>query len=348
MYMGTVQCKCCDEKAGSKEVLRKYRRVPETTQSASGTAQVEGRRRSSQRRSSSQSTAPGASPLAHTKHGFSTGRAHGGSSFRPSETSRHRTSDTSQHKNADLPSVNTLVSSKHSRGKSDTRHGDIEDGGSPSRRHSPPSRNPSGRISRQQTLTKNERRRSDKKTARLVVSSSSEDSDTTPTLPAAVDEIKPTLSTSSSEVAAENSPAIRVPISIDIPADQWGPGVYLQYSSINSGVMSILWSKEYPQKGVNLAFAKPKKNVPNFKYHGTGRRQDLVTQINSTKGAYFAGWLAFFKLAHSVQSEFYYLPGINQTLPVKILLLSVRNLISLYSFCSPCAFASLRTCTPTQ
>jgi len=69
-----------------------------------------------------------------------------------------------------------------------------------------------------------------------------------------------------------------------------GAGAYLVFEPIQHGTMSVIWSRE-PVKGA-LAYAKPSRKVPGFKYAGGGK-WELYREIANNKQTYYVGWTLF-------------------------------------------------------
>eukprot|EP01054_Gregarina_sp_Poly1_P000251 Gregarina_sp_Poly_1__250@NODE_1059_length_5209_cov_75_678919_g737_i0_p3_GENE_NODE_1059_length_5209_cov_75_678919_g737_i0NODE_1059_length_5209_cov_75_678919_g737_i0_p3_ORF_typecomplete_len406_score51_39IMP2_N/PF18590_1/7_2e20IMP2_C/PF18591_1/0_17_NODE_1059_length_5209_cov_75_678919_g737_i039375154 len=114
-------------------------------------------------------------------------------------------------------------------------------------------------------------------------------------------------------------------IAITVNAQSFEAGCYLQFSSVGQGVLSALWSKTYPTEGIFLAFMRPGKQVPAFKFKGSSRRQDLVKAITTNKTDYFRGWISFVKLARAHEGSIIFMEGINEVPPVKLIIVDSGN-----------------------
>jgi hypothetical protein len=76
------------------------------------------------------------------------------------------------------------------------------------------------------------------------------------------------------------------------PPSKPKPGAYLVFNPTSNGTMSIVWSEEPVAKA--LAYGAPGKEVPKFKFAGTGT-SELRKNLQSDKDMYYGAWGLFVK-----------------------------------------------------
>lgn len=104
---------------------------------------------------------------------------------------------------------------------------------------------------------------------------------------------------------------------------------------MSQGTLTAIWSKTYPagsDKGSLIAFLRPIKAVPAFKYKGSSRRQELVKGITTNKADYFRGWIQFLKIARSNEADVMFLEGINDVPMVRIYAMDNANKLRLLQY----------------
>ena len=81
-----------------------------------------------------------------------------------------------------------------------------------------------------------------------------------------------------------------------------GMGAYLTFTAASAGTLFLNWSHE-PVEGA-LAYFRPQKNVPKFKFKKNGGRSEILRDCAMMKiKRHYSGWCQFVKLAKSFQGE---------------------------------------------
>merc|ERR1712038_518672 len=81
-------------------------------------------------------------------------------------------------------------------------------------------------------------------------------------------------------------------------------GCYLTVNTSSNGSMFLNWS----QKDVTgaVAYFKPTKSVPAFKFKTKGGKSELTRETDSNRKNYFTGWVNYVKLAKEYKSTLMY------------------------------------------
>jgi len=94
------------------------------------------------------------------------------------------------------------------------------------------------------------------------------------------------------ELRGSGPPVLSVKEIQATPKHQVVSGAYLVYETDQLGALSIVWSRTKVCSA--LAFGHPLKDVPGFKFAGTGKTT-LKNNIQQDKTFYYAGWCMFVK-----------------------------------------------------
>lgn len=94
------------------------------------------------------------------------------------------------------------------------------------------------------------------------------------------------------ELRGSGPPVLSVKEIQATPKHQVVSGAYLVYETDQLGALSIVWSRTKVCSA--LAFGHPLKDVPGFKFAGTGKTT-LKNNIQQDKTFYYAGWCMFLK-----------------------------------------------------
>lgn len=100
-------------------------------------------------------------------------------------------------------------------------------------------------------------------------------------------------------------------------------GAYLLFDSASNGSLHIQWKNE-PVPGA-LAFIKPGKNVPEFKYKNNGGKSEIIRNLQADKKLFYSGVGQFIKEARDLKGEVYLLPDIDRTSPLKLDVYFLKN-----------------------
>lgn len=100
-------------------------------------------------------------------------------------------------------------------------------------------------------------------------------------------------------------------------------GAYLIFDSASNGSLLIQWKNE-PVPGA-LAFIKPGKTIPEFKYKNNGGKSEIIRNLQTDKKLFFSGIGQFIKEAKDIKGEVCLLPDIDRTSPIKIDVYYLKN-----------------------
>lgn len=94
--------------------------------------------------------------------------------------------------------------------------------------------------------------------------------------------------------------------SVSIPKDEpTEAGCYLTFESTSEGTMFLNWSETHVEGA--LAYLRPGKPVPKFKFVSNGGKSELIRSLRSGSGQgmkrYFEGWVQFLKLAREQEAQ---------------------------------------------
>lgn len=81
-------------------------------------------------------------------------------------------------------------------------------------------------------------------------------------------------------------------------------GCYLTVAEASNGCMFLNWSKS--EVGGHIAYFKPTKSVPAFKFKAKGGKDELTRGTDSHKKNYYEGWCNYVKLAKEYKSLLLY------------------------------------------
>jgi len=96
-----------------------------------------------------------------------------------------------------------------------------------------------------------------------------------------------------SVVASAPAPAVPTGSSGRVSTE---PGCYLTFSEASNGTLFVNWREKEGAVNDALAYFKPVKPVPKFKYQGGGT-VELARSCNSVKMNYYTGFCSFVKMA---------------------------------------------------
>jgi len=82
-------------------------------------------------------------------------------------------------------------------------------------------------------------------------------------------------------------------------------GCYLTEEDSSNGSLFLNWSQGAVTGA--LAYFKPTKSVPKFKFKAKGGKTELTRETNSNRKNFFEGWCNFFKLAKEYKSTIKYM-----------------------------------------
>mmetsp|Transcript_88332 Transcript_88332/g.250351 ORF Transcript_88332/g.250351 Transcript_88332/m.250351 type:complete len:345 (+) Transcript_88332:45-1079(+) len=71
------------------------------------------------------------------------------------------------------------------------------------------------------------------------------------------------------------------------------PGVYLIYEQLDNGTISAVWSRDEVEGA--LAYGRPGKKVPDFKY-ADGGKWELYREVEGNDLSYYMGWTMFVRI----------------------------------------------------
>uniref|UniRef100_A0A6B2LMX1 Immune mapped protein 2 N-terminal domain-containing protein n=1 Tax=Arcella intermedia TaxID=1963864 RepID=A0A6B2LMX1_9EUKA len=103
-----------------------------------------------------------------------------------------------------------------------------------------------------------------------------------------------------------------------------GEGCYLVFDAASQGTLSVFWSQT-PVEGA-LAYFKPNKTVPKFKYTQNAGRSELIRQICGPNiKRYYQGWTQFVRLAKDFQGDISILRGEQFDQPISLFFVDKQN-----------------------
>lgn len=92
-------------------------------------------------------------------------------------------------------------------------------------------------------------------------------------------------------------------------------GAYLVFDSASQGSLFIIWKNEKVPNA--LAFIKPSKPVPEFKYKTNNGKSEIVRNLQSDKKSFYFGVCQFIKEAKDIKADVVLLPAVDTASPLK-------------------------------
>eukprot|EP00463_Aulacantha_scolymantha_P006044 TRINITY_DN756_c1_g1_i1.p1 TRINITY_DN756_c1_g1~~TRINITY_DN756_c1_g1_i1.p1 ORF type:complete len:152 (-),score=18.23 TRINITY_DN756_c1_g1_i1:344-799(-) len=81
-------------------------------------------------------------------------------------------------------------------------------------------------------------------------------------------------------------------------------GCYLTFEDSSNGTLFLNWNKSNVDK--HIAYFKPTKSVPLFKFKTKGGKSELTRSTNNNTKNFYEGWCNYIKLAKEYKSTFIY------------------------------------------
>lgn len=107
--------------------------------------------------------------------------------------------------------------------------------------------------------------------------------------------------------AEMSTPARRAPTPEPVvelpPAPVIGDGGYLVFTTISDGTLTLHFSPDEVQG--SLAYFKPMKIVPAFKYRQNAGRQEIIRKLINNQRGYYDGFAQFIKAGKEFNAELY-------------------------------------------
>eukprot|EP00920_Eleutheroschizon_duboscqi_P032433 GHVT01078327.1.p1 GENE.GHVT01078327.1~~GHVT01078327.1.p1 ORF type:complete len:162 (+),score=6.26 GHVT01078327.1:2039-2524(+) len=105
-----------------------------------------------------------------------------------------------------------------------------------------------------------------------------------------------------------------------------GEGAYLTFDPASQGTMFLQWSKEHVNGA--LAFIRPGKPVPTFKFKQNGGKSELIRNMQQDHTKYYHGWCSFVKVGKQYDGTYFLLSSGAPPRPIQVVFNVKNSLIS--------------------